>query len=197
MKHEKANSHHPFIFLQEFVKHPFMIGSVIPSSRYMERRLLKAAAINEAKTVVELGPGTGGTTKAILEALPPDAKLLTIEVNRHFQKVISRIPDERLIAHFGCASDLREILEKYHLAPPDSIISGIPFSTLPPHLGEKIIAAIAESLAPEGRFVAYQVSSRIAQLCHPHLGEAETEREFRNIPPVKIFRWQKNGHANP
>ena len=59
-----------FVFFQEFLKHPLQIGSVIPSSRFLEQRILEAAGIATVKTVVELGSGTGGTTRAILRAMP-------------------------------------------------------------------------------------------------------------------------------
>ena len=73
-----------FAFFQEFLKHPRQIGSIIPSSRFLEQRILDAAGIAEVKTVVELGSGTGGTTRAILRAMPQHAKLLSIEINPHF-----------------------------------------------------------------------------------------------------------------
>ncbi len=183
-------------FIQEFVKHPLEIGSVIPSSRYLERRILAAGKIATAKTVVELGPGTGGTTRALLSAMSADAKLLSIEINPHFHQLISKIKDDRLIPHFGSATRLLEIISRHHLNPPNCIVSGIPFSTLHQDDGELIIKAISQSLATNGWFVAYQVSSRVAALCRPHLGHETTEIELRNIPPVRIYRWQKNGSPN-
>ena len=57
-----------FTFLQEFVRHPRQVASVVPSSRFLERRIVEAAGIRSAKVVVELGPGTGGTTRAILRS---------------------------------------------------------------------------------------------------------------------------------
>ena len=59
-------------FLQGFLKRPQQVGSVIPSSRYLERRVVDRAGVKDSHMVVELGPGTGGTTRAILRALPPE-----------------------------------------------------------------------------------------------------------------------------
>ncbi len=178
-------------FFRQFLKHPRQIGSVIPSSRFLEQRLLRTAELATAKTVVELGAGTGGTTRAILRALPPDARLLCIEINPHFHRLVSAICDARLIAHHGSACDLRGILALYGLPAPDVIISGIPFSTMPPEIGSETLAAVAAVLPPRGRFVAYQVSNRVAELCRPYLGVGRMELEFLNIPPMRVIRWEK------
>ena len=59
------------VFFQEFLKHPLQIGSVIPSSRFLERRIVAAAGAASAEVIIELGPGTGGVTRAILRAMSP------------------------------------------------------------------------------------------------------------------------------
>lgn len=193
-----TNTHHVgkllngrFAFLQEFLKHPLQIGSVIPSSQFLERRIVEAAGIAGARTVVELGPGTGGTTRALLRALPAHARLLSIEINPHFHAMVSEIEDRRFIAHLGSAADLEEIVDHHGLDVPDAIVSGIPFSTLPDHVGSQILAKIAAVLAPSGRFVAYQVSSQVAKLCRPYLGRERSATEILNIPPMRVYQWEK------
>jgi phospholipid N-methyltransferase len=178
---------------QEFLRHPSQIGSVISSSRFLERRVVETAGIHSAKTVVELGPGTGGTTRAILRAMPQHANLLSIEINPHLHALVSRIQDERLIAHLGNANSLKEIISMYGLGAPEALISGIPFSTMNHGSGSRIVEAISAVLAPGGRFVAYQVSNRVACLCQPILGQARVEVELVNIPPMRVYRWEKNG----
>ena len=79
------------LFFQGFLRRPSTVGSVIPSSRYLERRVVRAARLATAQLVVELGPGTGGTTRAILRALPADAKLLSIEINPDFLPMLRAI----------------------------------------------------------------------------------------------------------
>lgn len=180
-------------FFREFIRHPMQIGSVIPSSRFLERRILAAAGIDSAKTVVELGPGTGGTTRAILAAMAPHARLLSIEINPHFHRMVSEIDDRRLIAHLGSACDLAAVVAEHGLPAPDAVISGIPFSTLPPQLGEELVRAIPGVLAPGGCFVAYQARDRVAELCSPVMGKAEASTEFRNIPPMRVYKWTTDG----
>lgn len=194
MLNNKTNNSHlndRLVFLQEMLKHPFQIGSVIPSSRFLERRIVIAAEVASADVVVELGPGTGGTTRAILRAMPQHARLLSIEINPHFYSMVSSIEDKRLIAHLGSACELREIISVYDLDAPNAIISGIPFSTMSHRVGSQILEAVSLSLACNGHFVAYQVSKRVATLCQPFMGPGRTDTELLNIPPMRIFEWDK------
>jgi|GEM_PF-198105 len=197
-KHDMVNGKHPDItqrgrlaFFLEFLRYPLQIGSVTPSSRFLEQRLMKTADFSSAPTIVELGPGTGGTTRAILRAMSPQARLLCIEINPHFYRLIGGIGDRRLTVHLGNACDLRQILDHYGLGAPDVIISGIPFSTMSRHTGSEILATISAQLAPNGRFVAYQASDRVSDLCQPYLGTGRMEVELLNIPPMRVFRWEK------
>jgi phospholipid N-methyltransferase len=181
------------VFIQEFLKHPLQIGSIIPSSHSLERRIVEASGVASANVVVELGSGTGGITRAILRTMPSQAKLLSIEINSHFHALVSSIDDDRLIAHLGSASDLKEIISLYDLDAPNAIVSGVPFSTMSRSAGSQILETVSSLLVPNGRFVAYQVSNRVATLCQPFLGSGQTATELFNIPPMRIFQWEKNG----
>ena len=180
-------------FFQEFLKHPAQIGSIIPSSRFLERRILKAGGIASAKTIVELGCGTGGTTRAILRRMTKHARLLSVEINPHFHALVSAIGDKRPIPHLGNACGLKEILPIYGLCDPEVVISGIPFSTMSYSSGAQVLGAISSLLAPNGRFVAYQVSKRVDLLCRHFLGPGRVTVEFLNIPPMRVYQWQKAG----
>lgn len=182
-----------FAFFQEFLKHPLQIGSVIPSSRFLEKRILETSGVASAGTIVELGSGTGGTTRAILSEMPRHARLLSIEINPHLHAKVRKISDDRLIAHLGNACELKRILDSYGLDCPEVVISGIPFSTMSHRSGVQVVEAISALLAPNGRFVAYQVTKRVAELCRPLLGAGQMEVELLNIPPVRVYQWEKNG----
>jgi phosphatidylethanolamine/phosphatidyl-N-methylethanolamine N-methyltransferase len=182
-------------FLQGFLKRPQQVGSVIPSSRYLERRVVERAAVARAKTVVELGPGTGGTTRAILRALPRDGRLLCVEVNEDFIRVLERIGDPRLIVRHGGAQDLAQILAECELEAPDAVISGIPFSTMSTGLGRRIVETVRSALAPGGCFVAYQVRGRVGELGREVFGPARVGVELRNLPPMRVYHWEKGARA--
>jgi phospholipid N-methyltransferase len=179
------------LFFQGFLRRPGTVGSVIPSSRYLERRVVREARLATARLAVELGPGTGGTTRAILRALPADAKLLSVEINPDFLPMLRAIGDPRLIVHEGSASDLSAILAEHGLGAPDVVLSGIPFSTMKPGLGRAIVQAVSDALPAGGRFVAYQVRDRVEKLGREVLGPAAVQLELRNVPPMRVYRWEK------
>jgi len=179
------------VFFQEFLKNPRQIGSITPSSRFLERRIVQIAGIASARLVVELGAGTGGTTRAILDALGPDATLLVVEINRHFAALLGRIGDPRLVVHCGSARDLRDALSRRDLPAPDAVISGIPFSTIDHSTGSVILETISSVLAPGGRFVAYQSRRHVDDLSRPLLGPAHVEVALLNIPPLRLYWWEK------
>lgn len=179
-------------FFQAFLKSPKVVASMIPSSSFLERRLVTAARIPTARTVVELGCGTGGTTRALLAAMGPDARLLAIERTEEFVGPLERIGDPRLVVVHGCASSLTAELERHGLGAADAVISGIPFSTMPPNLAETIIDEIDHALAPGGRFVAYQFTDRVAEYAQPAFGRPRIQHELRNVPPLRIYSWEKS-----
>ena len=181
---------HPIAFLRGFLERPKEVGSIIPSSRWMERRITRTAQIASADLVIELGPGTGGTTKALLNALAPDARLLAIEINPGFCQLLREtIDDPRLIVHEGSAAEIPEALAKHDLDAPDVILSGIPFSTMPQQLGLSILRSVRKSLKPGGRFVAYQFRDVVHTLGKRVFGPASVQIELLNMPPMRVYRW--------
>jgi phospholipid N-methyltransferase len=181
---------HPIAFLRGFLERPKEVGSIIPSSRWMERRITRTAEIANADLVIELGPGTGGTTKALLHAMRPDARLLAIEINPGFCDLLTEtIDDPRLIVHQGSAAEIQEALVKHDLDAPDVILSGIPFSTMPRELGLSILRSARAALKPGGRFVAYQFRDVVHTLGKRVFGAASIQLELLNVPPMRVYRW--------
>lgn len=181
-------------FLRGFVRNPAQVGSIIPSSRQLEQRLVRSARLRDARMVVELGPGTGGTTAAFLQAMSATAQLLAIELDTEFhQRLHASIHDPRFNVELGSAERLAEFLSARWLPAPDAIISGIPFSTMPPEVSDRVASTIARVLRPGGRFVAYQVRGHVSGFMSPYLGQPEKSWEVINVPPVRVFTWLKPG----
>lgn len=179
-------------FFRAFLRSPRVVASVIPSSPVLEKRVVEAAQVRDAKVVVELGPGTGGMTRALLAAMPKDARLIAFERTSEFVRRLSTIDDDRLEVIEGCASTVAAALRERGLSGADAIVSGIPFSTLPADLAQTIASAVADALSPGARFVAYQVVARVADYMNPLLGRSQTAIELLNIPPTRVFTWQKH-----
>ena len=207
MRSPRANESNPatspekenrLAFLRAFFRRPKEVGSVIPSSRFLKERIVDNADLSDAKVVVELGPGTGGTTRALLGQMPPDAKLLAIEINQHFCELLSReFDDPRLVVHCGSATEITDALQQHHLEPADVILSGIPFSTMDERVGLEILRSVRSSLAPGGRFVAYQFRGRVETLGRNVFGDARVQTELLNVPPMRVYRWDLGLPGDP
>jgi phospholipid N-methyltransferase len=175
-------------FLVGFVKHPRMVGSVIPSSKILIDKMLAPVDWANTKLFVEYGPGVGTFTQHILERLAPDATLITIDTNDDFTRYVSRkFTDSRLIAVTGSAADVRTIVADCGFAHADYILSGLPFSTLPAGVGPAIAAETAEALRPGGAFLVYQFSPKVRQFIAPHFERIDRDFEWLNVPPATLF----------
>ena len=184
---------HIFAFFKGFLDEPKQVGSIIPSSRFLEKRLVKIAELEQADVAIELGPGTGGTTRAFLSRMKPTARLLAIEINPKFARLLrTTIRDPRLIVHEGSAAEIGEALRSHDLPPADVVLSGIPFSTMGKELGLSILRSVDANLSPTGRFVAYQFRDRVGDLGRQVMGAPSVQLELLNVPPMRVYRWNKS-----
>jgi phospholipid N-methyltransferase len=184
----------PLEFFIGFLRNPREVGSIIPSSRFLTRRVLRCSEVKTARVVVELGPGTGVLTREILASMRPDAKLVAIELLPEFCEVLRReLPDPRLHVFCGSAADLEKALTEAGERSADVVMSGIPFSTMEKGEGRATLGAAMRVLRPGGRFVAYQFRSAVVRIAEPVFGPPITHSGFWNIPPMRIYVWRRAG----
>ena len=177
------------MFFRQFIKHPGMIGSIIPSSDALVARSLDGVDWQRTRLFVEYGPGVGTFTHAILDRLHPDATLLAIDLNLDFVAYLeSEIRDPRLRVVHGSASDVRRFVKEAGYQQADYVLSGLPFSTLPAGVGETICEETRAVLKPTGSFIIYQYSRYVRRLIDPLFAGVSDELEWRNIPPCRLFR---------
>ena len=177
-----------WMFFRGFIKHPVMVGSVIPSSKMLIDKMLDPVDWSKCRLFVEYGPGVGTFTQQILDRLAPDATLLTIDTNSDFTDYLNRkFTDSRLVAVTGSAADVREFMAASGFDHADYILSGLPFSTLPPGVGDKIAESTAEALRPGGAFLVYQFSPKVRDFIAPFFKRIDRGFEWRNIPPATLF----------
>lgn len=181
-------------FLRGFVKHPVMVGSVIPSSKVLIDRMLEPVDWKTCKLFVEYGPGVGTFTQHVLDRLAPDATLITIDTNPDFTSYLhNKFTDNRLVAVTGSAADVRQIMADCGFDHADFVLSGLPFSTLPPGIGPKIAAETAAAIRPGGAFLVYQFSPKVREFISPHFDRIDRGFEWVNIPPATLFWAWRNG----
>jgi phospholipid N-methyltransferase len=176
------------MFFQGFLKNPVMVGSVIPSSDRLIRKMLGPVDWANCKLFVEYGPGVGTFCRPILERMAPDASLIAIDTNPDFIRYLDHtIADSRFTAVHGSAADVTQIVRDHGHAAADYVLSGLPFSTLPAGVGPAIAQATHDVLRPGGAFLVYQFSPKVRDFIAPHFERIDHDMEWWNVPPAQLY----------
>jgi phospholipid N-methyltransferase len=176
------------LFARSFIQHPKMVGSLIPSSPFLVRCMMRAVPWKQARVLVEYGPGTGEFTTAILARMRPDAVLVAIELNPEFVSFLRQtIHDPRLVLVTGSAADVESILADLHLGPPDCIVSALPYTNMPPAVRRAIFAATRQVLPAGGRFLVLQFSPLMQGELSRVFPRMKRTIEPRNLPPAFVY----------
>lgn len=176
------------MFFREFLRHPVMVGSIIPSSGRLIRHMLARTDWANTKLFVEYGPGVGTFCQPVLDRMGPDATLIAIDTNREFVDYLgARIADPRFVPVHGSAADVRQIIRDRGHEQADYILSGLPFSTLPPGIGPRIAAETQAALRPGGAFLVYQFNPKVKDFLTPHFARIDHAFEPVNIPPAQLY----------
>ena len=176
------------LFAGNFLRHPYMLGSIIPSSRFLVSQVLQAIDWERARVIVEYGPGVGTFTGEILRRMRSDARLIAIETNRDFVRFLRRsLPDARLQVVHDSAAQVRAVLEQLGLPAADYIISGIPLGSMPEPVRANIVGESRAALAPGGAFLVYQFTARALPALRRTFGDVRRSFELYNLPPAQLF----------
>jgi phospholipid N-methyltransferase len=176
------------LFARNFFRHPRMLGSIVPSSRFLIKQLLEPIHWARARVIVEYGPGVGTITAEVLRRMRPDAAFVAIEMNPDFVRHLrSTLSDPRLQVVEGSAAEVDTILQRLGHPRADYIISGIPFSTIPAPLREQILRKTRDALAPGGAFLVYQFSTRVLQDLKRIFGYVGRSFQPLNVLPAFLF----------
>lgn len=176
------------LFLRGFLKRPSMVASVVPSSGKLIRRMLAPVDWSQCRLFVEYGPGVGTFTKPILDRMEADAQYIAIDTNPDFIGYLRRtVTDPRFIAVEGSAADVDSIIAGHGHAVADYVLSGLPFTTLPPGIGDRIGEETCKVLRPGGAFLVYQFSPKVRDFIKPYFNRIDHAVEWWNVPPAQLF----------
>ena len=174
--------------LRGFVEEPRMVGSIIPSSRFTVDKMLGPVDWQGCDLFVEYGPGVGTFCQPVLDRLKRDGALIVIDTNPLYIDYLKKtIRDSRFHAVLGSAEDVEAIVAAHGFAHADYVLSGLPFSTLPPGVGDAIGAATSRVIRPGGAFLVYQFSPKVRDFIAPVFERIERGFEWLNVPPATLF----------
>ena len=175
-------------------------AAIAPSSRFLAQAMVKPLPTERAKTVVELGPGTGVMTEELLEQLPYDAKLLAFEINPRFVDYLRiNLPDPRLEV-IQCGAERAHIeLERRGIGKADAILSSLGLSLLPESLNREIFESLLPHMANDGVFTQFQYFTRmrmqdglpeyfdVGRFLGRYFPVVKRRMIVRNLPPAFVY----------
>jgi phosphatidylethanolamine/phosphatidyl-N-methylethanolamine N-methyltransferase len=179
-------------FLRSWIEKPLHMGAVMPSGRVLARTMAQYVDINSTAPVVELGPGTGAITNALIERGVDQKRLVLVEFNPGFCALLrDRYPQARVVQ--GDAYALRDSLWDVLSAPAAAIVSGLPLVTKPMLTRLKLIRDAFIALAPGAPFVqfTYSVAPPIPKSL-PGVSTEASERIWMNLPPARVWVYRKD-----
>jgi phospholipid N-methyltransferase len=176
------------VFFEGFLKHPVMVGSIIPSSRFTIAKMLAPVNWDECTLFVEYGPGVGTFCRPVLDRLRRDGALIVIDTNPlYIDYLRATITDSRFTAVLGSAADVEDIVRAHGYDKADYVLSGLPFSTLPDGIGPAIAESTFAVLRPGGAFLVYQFTPKARAFMERHFKRIDNGFEFWNILPCCLF----------
>jgi phospholipid N-methyltransferase len=165
-----------------------MLGSLIPSSRFLVNHLLQEVDWSRARVFLEYGPGVGTFTTEILRRMRADAVLIALETNSDFVRFLrGRVRDDRLHVVHGSAAEADAVLASLELTQADYVISGIPYTTMPPDVRDLILQKTHAVLGPNGAFLVYQFTRSVLPHLQQTFGFVHQEFEPLNVMPARLF----------
>ncbi len=167
-------------------------GTIVPSSRFLVKKMLHEIDFTKADVIVELGPGNGVITKRILKKLHPTAMLICFEINDSFYEELNKIDHPQLKIVNESAEKITEVLEELGFSKSCHIISSLPLTNIPEEISDNILESSYNSLEDKGTFIQYQYSLKyFKKLKSVFNKEVSLGFEVLNIPPAFIYRCKK------
>jgi phosphatidylethanolamine/phosphatidyl-N-methylethanolamine N-methyltransferase len=178
-------------FLRSWIEKPLHMGAVMPSGRVLARTMAQYVNVDSSEPVVELGPGTGAITNALIEHGVDQKRLVLVEYNPGFCALLrDRYPHAKVVQ--GDAYALRDSLWNMLSAPASAVVSGLPLVTKPMLTRLKLIRDAFVALAPGAPFVqfTYSVAPPIPKSL-PGVSTEASERIWMNLPPARVWVYRK------
>jgi phosphatidylethanolamine/phosphatidyl-N-methylethanolamine N-methyltransferase len=174
-------------FIRSWLDKPLAIGAVTPSGKVLARTMAQYVDPDSEGPIVELGPGTGPVTQALVAKGVDPSRLVLVEFNAAFCRLLrARYPQATVVQ--GDAYSLRRLLDNFLYQPAAAIVSGLPLMTKPARTRLRLIVDALSLLAPGAPFVqfTYAVVSPLPKRLAGIRSEA-SERIWLNMPPARVW----------
>lgn len=176
-------------FLAQYISNPRSVGAVLPSSRYLADKMVKKIDFNQAKCIVEYGPGTGVFTDKLLQHRNPETIIVLFENNREFYKILKDKYQgvDHLYIYNGSAEKVDWYIKECGIPYVDYVLSGLPFTTLPKAVSHKILLKTSRILSKNGKFITFQYTKVKKNFIEQFFSNVDVSLEIRNVPPAMVL----------
>jgi phosphatidylethanolamine/phosphatidyl-N-methylethanolamine N-methyltransferase len=178
-------------FIRSWIDKPLHMGAVMPSGKALARTMAQYVDPQGTGPVIELGPGTGAITTALVAHGIDQKRLVLVEFNPTFCALLrERYPQATVVQ--GDAYTLRDTLWDVLKEPASAVVSGLPLVTKPMLTRLKLIRDAFAALAPNAPFVqfTYSVAPPIPKSL-PGVSTEASERIWMNLPPARVWVYRK------
>jgi phosphatidylethanolamine/phosphatidyl-N-methylethanolamine N-methyltransferase len=178
-------------FIRSWFEKPLAIGAVTPSGRFLARTMARYVDPDVPGPVVELGPGTGPVTEALIEQGVDEARLVLLEFNPTFCQLLrQRFPRATVLQ--GDAYAIRSVLDPVLEKPSAAIVSGLPLFTKPLKHRMRLLRDAFTLMQQNAPFVqfTYAVVPPIPKSFAGARTEA-SDRIWMNLPPARVWVYRK------
>lgn len=180
-------------FLRAWAANPLRIAAIAPSGEALAMAITSEITAQSAP-IVELGPGTGVFTRALLARGVPESELILIEFENDFARILERRFPEAEI-HRGDAARIADMV--HARGPIGAVVSGLPILSMPPKKVISILDGAFRSMRPGGAFYQFTYAPRcpVARPILDRLGLKATRigRALMNMPPAAVYRISRRG----
>jgi phosphatidylethanolamine/phosphatidyl-N-methylethanolamine N-methyltransferase len=182
-------------FLRSWLERPLVVGAVMPSGKALARTMAAYVDPRIPGPVIELGPGTGPVTDALVRRGVAQDRLVLVEYNPDFCQLLKRRYPKATIVQ-GDAYDLAETLSGVLSEPAAATVSSLPLFTKPMDQRLELLEAAQALMHPDAPFIqfTYAVVPPIPARSQSYRTRA-SNRIWRNLPPARV--WVYNKAATP
>ncbi len=178
-------------FIRSWMEKPLATGAVMPSGKPLARAMAKCVDPAVAGPVIELGPGTGAVTAALVEQGIEPCRMVLVEFNPTFCRLLrTRYPEATVVQ--GDAYGIKRLLASLLRQPAAAVVSGLPLFTKPLKFRLRLLTDAFTLLSPGAPFVQFTYAV-VPPIPRSYSGASAqgSERIWLNVPPARVWVYRK------
>jgi len=187
-------------FIRQWVENPRLIGAVSPSGPALAKAMASYVDLKKEGPIIELGPGTGPVTQALLARGIAPERLVLVEYEQGFCHLLAeRYPGVQIVQ--GDAYSLKNTLNNKLAAQPVTVVSSLPLLVRPERDRVELLHQAFELMGADGLFIQFTYGlTKSPMPMHAHsingayVGKGSAPI-LLNIPPARVWRYRKAGHG--